>query len=130
MNKQKAHLRKGYMMYTYQFTKRQAETAARVTIVNYFERYPNEWQDEEALAFDVSALLGVRPGSSYVANALQALDDLRKVENGTHMDLSGDNSEDLVERFEGDLLTAIKDVVSTFPEQGKTVFIPTMELAA
>ena len=117
-------------MYTYHFTKRQAETAARATIVNYSERYPNEWQDEEKLAFDVSALLGIRPEPNNTAAALQALDDLRKVENGTHMDLDAADREDLIERFEGDLLTAIRDVTSTFPEMGQQVFIPTMELAA
>ncbi|WP_457948261.1 hypothetical protein ACTAQI_20155 [Pseudarthrobacter sp. alpha12b] len=117
-------------MYTYHFTKRQAETAARATIVNYSERYPNEWQDEEALAYDVSALLGIKPEPNYVAAALQALDDLRKVENGTHMDLDANDPADLIERFEGDLLTAVRDVISTFPFSGREVFIPTMELAA
>ena len=117
-------------MYTYHFTKQQAETAARATIVNYFERYPNQWQDEEELAFDVSAILGIRPEPNYTGAALQALDELRKVENGTHMDLEAYDAEDLIEKFEGDLLTAIRDVISTFPQFGKTVFIPTMELAA
>lgn len=117
-------------MHTYHFTKRQAEAAARATIINYFERYPNEWQDEEKLAFDVSALLGIRPEPNYTAAALQALDELRKVENGTHMDLDAHEAGDLVEQLEGDLITAIRDVISTFPTTGRQVFIPTMELAA
>lgn len=112
----------------FQFTKEQAEKAARVTIINYFERYPNDWQDEEKLAFDVSALLGIDPQPVYVANALQALEDLRRVECGTHDRLQRnesrtvDNGPELVEEFEGDLLTAIRDVAAAFTT--REVFVP------
>lgn len=112
----------------FQFTKEQAEKAARVTIINYFERYPNDRQDEDDLAYWVSAMLGIRPQPIYVANALQALDDLRAVENGTHdrLDLNMartlDNSEALVEEFEMDLATAIRDVVTEF--RTREVFVP------
>ena len=78
----------------------------------------------------MSALLGIRPEPNYTAAALQALDDLRQVENGTHMELDTTDREDLIEMFEGDLLTAIRDVISTFPATGRTVYVPTMELAA
>lgn len=112
----------------FQFTKEQAEKAARVTIINYYERYPNDWQDEDALAYEVSGMLGIRPQPSYIANALQALDDLRLVEDGTHdrLDLNAartlDNTEVLVEEFEGDLLQAIRDVVAEF--RTREVFVP------
>lgn len=117
-------------METYHFTKRQAEAAARATIINYFERYPNAWQDETQLAFDVSALLGIKPEPNYVGAALQALDDLSRVERGIHEDLVATDPVDLVERFEGDLMIAIYDVTSTFPELGRQVFVPAMEAAA
>ncbi|KRE79978.1 hypothetical protein [Arthrobacter sp. Soil763] len=112
----------------FQFTKDQAEKAARVTIINYYERYPNEWQDEDVLAYEISGMLGIRPQPSYVANALQALDDLRNVENGTHDALNlneartEDNRAELVERFEMDLLMAIRDVVAEF--RTHEVFVP------
>lgn len=112
----------------FQFTKEQAEKAARVTIINYFERYPNEWQDEQVLACEISGLLGIDPEPVYVGAALQALDDLRRVEAGTHEDIelndarTVDNRPELVERFEGELLQAIRDVVARFI--AREVFIP------
>ena len=112
----------------FQFTKEQAEKAARVTIINYFEQRPEEWQDEQELAYNISGILGIDPEPAYVAAALQALEDLRRVEAGTHEDIelnesrTIDNRPELVERFEGDLLQAVRDVVAKF--RTREVFVP------
>lgn len=122
-------------MYTYQFTKRQAWVTAVATVSNYFNRYPNAWQDPDDLACDLAGLLHVTPLRWEVENALTALDNLRKVEDGTHDSLvrfaeGDDNSAMLVERWEEEFRLSIEGIVSGFPAKGRTVFVPTMELAA
>ena len=115
-------------MNTYYFTKEQAAKVARDLIVEYHETTANENQDTDRLAFRISGILGIPANADAVENALHLLDELARVDRGTHEDLdtnlSGtiDNTTELLERFEMELTDAIDDVTARFRDH--------MELAA
>lgn len=104
----------------YWFTKEQAEKVARDLIVSYHENVANADQDTDRLAFRISGILGIPANADAVENALYSLDQLARVECGTHEDLdvnrSGtiDNTTELVERFEMELADAISDITARF----------------
>lgn len=107
-------------MNEYYFTKEQAEKVARDLIVGYHENTTNENQDTDRLAFRISGTLGIPANSDAVENALYLLDELARVDRGTHEDLlvnrtgTVDNTAELVERFEMELTDAISDVTARF----------------
>jgi hypothetical protein len=120
--------RKAAPMTEYFFTKEQAAKVARDLIVGYHENTANENQDTDRLAFRISGILGIPAKADAVENALYLLDELARVDRGTHEDLvvnrSGtiDNTPELIERLDMALTDAIDDVTARFRDH--------MELAA
>lgn len=107
-------------MNEYEFTKEQAAIVAHAMIVNYWESHTNADQDAERLSCRLTGALEIFVLPSDVENALNWLDELAQVENGTHdmLDVNRagtvDNTAALTEYLESELATAISDVVSTF----------------
>ena len=108
---------KGYL-----FTKEQAVKIARDLIVSHHETVAVADQDADKLAYRISGILGIAPQNGAVENALNLLDELAAVERGNHpavqLNRSGtvDNTAELVEHLEGELTTAILDVVERFKD--------------
>jgi uncharacterized protein Smg (DUF494 family) len=107
-------------MNEYEFTKEQAVVVARNMIVGYWESHANVDQDAERLACRLTGALEIFVLPSDVENAFSWLDELARVERGTHdlltVNAAGtvDETPGLVEYLESELATAIKDVVSSF----------------
>lgn len=104
----------------YFFTKQQAAAVARNLIVNYHESVANADQDAERLACRITGALEIFVLPHDVENALNWLDELAALDAGTHEQLiqntagTVDNGPMLAEYLEGQLMTAIDDVVSGF----------------
>lgn len=104
----------------YFFTTQQAAAVARNMIVSYHENVANQDQDAERLACRLTGALEIFVLPSDVENALNWLDELAALERGTHEDLEQnaagtvDNGPMLAEYLEGQLVTAINDVISGF----------------
>ena len=107
-------------MNEYQFTKEQATAVARNMIAGYWETHANADQDAERLACRLTGALEIFVLPSDVENAFNWLDDLARVENGTHdlleVNAAGtvDNTTPLTDYLESELAAAINDVVSSF----------------
>ena len=105
---------------SYFFTKQQAAAIARHMIVSYHETVANADQDAERLACRITGALEIFILPSDVENALNWLDELAALEQGRHEDhhhnASGtwDNGPELAEYLEGQLITAIDDIISGF----------------
>jgi hypothetical protein len=106
----------------YWFTKDQAAKVARDLIVSHHEGNGPETQDEERLAVRIAHLVGIKPNSTAVGNALDLLDELSAVERGNHNMLAESDASEVIEYFEAQLTDAIDDVVARFRDH--------MELAA
>ncbi|MFS0716860.1 hypothetical protein ABC337_15400 [Arthrobacter sp. 1P04PC] len=111
-----------HISHPYWFTKDQAVKVARDLIVTHHEGNGPETQDEERLAVRIAHVLGIMPNTSAVNSALDLLDELAAVERGNHNMLIDDNTEEVMDYFEGQLTDAIDDVVARFKDH--------MELAA
>lgn len=104
----------------YLFTKDQANKIARDLIVGCHETRADVDQDSDKLAFRISGLLEIPANPSAVENALYLLDELARVDRGTHEDLDVnragtiDNTAELIERFEMELNDAINEVTAPF----------------
>lgn len=104
----------------YLFTKEQAKKVARDFLVSYHENVAECDQDADRLAYRISGALEIAPHTRAVCNALESLDQLALIENGTHEDLdvnrSGtiDNTPELLEYHEIELAMAIDDIVERF----------------
>ncbi|MDJ0319787.1 hypothetical protein [Pseudarthrobacter sp. PS3-L1] len=107
-------------MSNYYFTKEQAEAAARAMIINYFELTPTPWQEETTVAYSLTGLLNCPINTTYAGAALEALESLAKVEDGTHplleLNAAGtvDNRAEITERMEQDFTTAVRDTIAAF----------------
>jgi hypothetical protein len=89
-------------------------------IVGYYETHSNADQDAERLACRLTGALEIFILPSDIENAFNWLDELAQLERGNHYLLevndagTVDNTETIVAYLEGELQSAIQDVVSGF----------------